>query len=202
MLIFGYTVLIMKNSSASKPKQTIKKNKQTGLKSMPRMSRLAIITFGLLFAVIGTYLLLFTNAGKPNQTAAVTLTLAPSSQRLQVGSEIGLAVKLNTNGQAVNSVQADLSYPTDKLEFVRIDTLNSAFGVSAPSSGGSGAVSIVRASTTPINSGDVLVATVYFKPKASGRKVAVRFADSSVVLRTPDSVNILQRKIDGSYTIQ
>jgi hypothetical protein len=157
--------------------------------------------FVALFAAIGVYAILQAGAA-PKTTAAVTLSLSPSSGRFQTGQTVGMAVKLNTNGQAVNAVQANLSFPAEKFEFVRVDSTGSAFEIEAESVGATGSVKIARGSVNSITSADALVATVYLRAVSAGRKVNVTFADTSMVIRTPDAMNILQKRSSGSYTIQ
>jgi hypothetical protein len=164
-------------------------------------SKRFIIFFVALFAAIGVYALLQANAA-PKTTPAVTLSISPASQRLSVGQVVGLSVKLNTNGQAVNAVQANLSYPSDKFDFDRIDGVGSAFEIEAEAINSSGLVKIARGSVSSVNSSDAQVATVYLRAKANGRKVKVSFADGSLVIRTSDAMDILSRKTGGSYTIQ
>lgn len=176
-------------------KKSIKKS-NTKQKNWPIV---AAIVAG--FAVIGTYLILQAGAA-PKSQAAVALSLSPASQRVKVGQNLDVDIKVNTNGQAVNAVQASLSYPADKLEFVSVDNSGSAFDVTAFTSGGDGSVTIARGASTAVNSISAQIATVQFRTLASTRKATVSFKTTSAVIRASDNINILTKMISGQYTIQ
>jgi hypothetical protein len=179
-----------------------RKRKTNGLNSVssrPNISKRSLGLFVVLFAAIAAFVIFQVGAAP---AAAVTLSLSPSSQRMQVGATLSIAIKLNTNGQSVNTVQASLSYAPDKFEFVSIDGTNSAFAIDAQSGGASGMITVARGSITSVNSTSAHVATVNLRAIASGRKSQIRFMEDSLVLRSSDSVNILQKKVNGSYTIQ
>ena len=168
-----------------------------------KKSKIILLLFAVGFAAIGAYLILQTSAApKPRSEAAVTLYVSPGSQQVSVGQTLQLAIKLNTNNQDVNAIQADLSYPADKFEFVKIDGANSLFNIDASSTGGNGTISIARGNLTSVNSTDALIATVHLKALSSGRRASVSFNDSSAILRASDNTNILAKKISGQYTIK
>jgi hypothetical protein len=185
----------MKTTSKPKAKKSGK------LKSSSIFSGRLVLSFVIAFAAVGAYLIISANAAKPVNNV-VALSLSPTSQRLNVNQTITVEVRLNTNNQTVNAVQADMTYAADKFEFVSIDATTSAFDIEAPSSGGNGTVSVIRGSITPLNSSNLLVGRVNFRAIASGRKLPITFASSSQVIRAEDSVNILQKMSGGQYTIQ
>lgn len=185
---------------SSKSKIT-KKSTLKSSSSLAGFNRGIVAAFAVIFAAIGTYLVLQTSAAPKNQPA-VTLSLSPSSSTLRVGETLSLAVKLNTNGQAVNAVEAVVSYPSDRFEFVNVDSTGSAFTIEAPVSTSSGLITIPRGTTGSVNSSDALVATVNLRATTTGRKIQVRLLETSQVLRTSDSLNILERRTNGQYTIR
>lgn len=142
-----------------------------------------------------------TSAINPNfVSASASLYLSPASTSVNNGANLSVSVRVNTNGDSVNGVQANLTYPTDKLQFLSIDTSSSAFGLQAENSGGSGVVRIGRAlngGQTPIN-GDYLVAVVSFKALADG-SAAVVFDSGSQVASAGQ--NILGTSTGGTYSI-
>jgi hypothetical protein len=83
------------------------------------------------------------------------------------GSTVIVAVYMNGGGNSVNAVQTNLSYPTDKLQYVGVNYSGSAFDIAAANSGGGGSVSIARGTTGAVT-GVGLVATVTFKASAVG----------------------------------
>ncbi|MDF2460799.1 MAG: Cohesin domain [Candidatus Saccharibacteria bacterium] len=132
--------------------------------------------------------------------AAASMYLTPASGTYAAGSTLTVTVRINTGGDDVNAVQADLTYPTNKLTFQSVDASASAFDVPAPTSGGNGAVSIARGKIGNVT-GDVEVAKVKFTVLSSPGSVPITFSNSSAVVRSSDSVNILANKTGGTYTI-
>jgi hypothetical protein len=159
--------------------------------------------FVLAFAIITTLSAYTTLAAKPApQQLAPNLSLTPSSQRISAGSTLSVQIWANSSSQLVNAVQANLTYPLDKLNFVNIDSNNSAFGVEAEKVGGNGSVHVARGSTTPL-SGKLLVATVNFTPLQSRSKSSlnINFTTDSVLLSTTTNTDVLAAKYGGSYSL-
>jgi hypothetical protein len=152
----------------------------------------AIVLTGLLtIASVFTYANLVKAAG-------ATLYLSPASGSVQAGSNISVGVRVNTGGETVNAVQANLSYPTDKFDFVST-TLSSDFQFNVENVGGSGSIRIGSGSLSGVT-GDKLVGTVTFTAKGSGAG-AVNFASGSAVTRSSDSTDILSGTTGGTYTV-
>ncbi len=135
----------------------------------------------------------------PVRAAGATLYLSPASKTVTQGSIFAVAVRVSTS-EAVNAVQANLTYPADKLDYVSVSDAGSAFNVQGPTSGGGGSVKIARGTTGSV-SGDRLVATVNFKVKQSSGTAAVTFASGSAVVRTSDSTNVLTGTTGGNYAM-
>lgn len=152
--------------------------------------------FSKSFTVMGLALVLGVAAFAQTAFAAGgTMYLSPNTIP-RPGSTIAVQIRVDTGGQAVNAVQADFTYPTDKLTFTSIDATGSAFDVDASSSGGSGAVSVARGSTTP-KTGDLLVATINFNVTTTGT-ITLALQNSSVLVRSSDSTDILTTKQDAT----
>jgi hypothetical protein len=159
--------------------------------------------FVLVFAVITTLSAYTSMAARPAPAlAAPNLTLSPASSSVAPGSTLSVQVWADTSTQQVNAVQANLTYPIDKLNFVSIDSANSAFGVAAEGTGGNGTVNIARGSTTPL-SGKLLIATVNFTPLAhKGKSSAiVSFTTDSVLLSSTTNNDVLAGKYGGNYSL-
>ena len=133
------------------------------------------------------------------KAAAATLYLSPASSSVQQGNNISIAIRVNPGGDPVNAAQANLSYPTDKLNFVSI-TSSSAFPFEVESSGGSGSVRIARGNISSV-SGDQLVATVTFSAKTTTGTAAITFASGSSIIRSTDYQDILSGTTGGNYTV-
>jgi hypothetical protein len=132
--------------------------------------------------------------------ASASMYLTPASGTYAAGSTLTVTVRINTGGDNVNAVQADLTYPTSKLTFQSVDATASAFDISAPTSGGNGAVSIARGKIGNVT-GDAEVAKVKFTVLNSAGSAAITVNSSSVVARSSDSTNILVNRTGGTYTI-
>jgi len=111
--------------------------------------------------------------------ASTTLYLSPASKSVSQGATFNIQVRENSGSDGVNAVQANLTYPSDKMDFLSIAP-GAAFEVQAENSGGGGNVRIARGTITP-KTGDQLVATVSFKAKVSSGTGAISFAAGSEV---------------------
>lgn len=153
-------------------------------------------------ALIGSILLgLVTFFGAvPVYSAEGTLYLSPASKTVNVGSNVTIAIRVDSKGTNINAVQANLSYPTGKLGFVSISAEGSAFPIQLENSGGGGSVKIAGANPTPVK-GDNLIASVTFKAKSAGT-ATVSFASGTVVVKSSDNKELTTTKNGGSYTIK
>lgn len=150
----------------------------------------------LIFSVfLGVFFLV-----KPSPVyAAATIYLSPASNTVNVGDQLSVAIRLNSGGVSIRGVQANLSYPTSKLEFVNIDATGSAFEIQFQNVGGSGLVKIARTTATPV-SGDNLVARVIFKANSSGSS-SISFASGTTIVRSSDNKEESSTKVGGTYNI-
>lgn len=150
--------------------------------------------------VLGGYLII-----KFIHASATTMYLSPPSANVVQNTTVAVAVRVNTGGESVNAVQANLTYPADKFDFISINDAGSAFGTVAESQGGSGSVRIARATqggSAPIV-GDALITTVNLRAKVNvGSGVVVFGAGSAVARSNGDGVNILSGTTGGTYTFQ
>ena len=179
----------------------VKKSQSKIKKLSDKHGKKTAIIFVALFAVIGVITLFQANAAPKNQSPAVTLSLSPASQRVAVGNTLTVSVKLNTNGESVSGVQANLTYPATQLEYVSSDASSSVFGIEAQTSVENGTIKIGRANFTAVTSADALVTNITFRTLRAAKRVNVTFSSDSSVAREGDGVNILAKKINGQYTI-
>ena len=176
-------------------------------------NRFGPLVFALLFAGVGGFLIFHSSAApletsdtNTNSTNTITatsgsndstspqgsITLVPSSQMVANNATVTVDIYEDSLAQNVNAVQSDLTYTTDKLEYVSIDDTGSAFGVSAQKMGANGKVVIARGTITPVK-GKQLVAKVTFKAIAASGDAAVSVANSSQILRSDTNTNILKQ---------
>lgn len=146
------------------------------------------------FGVIGT-LMIGLGFVAPN----TRLYLNPASKTVIQDTSFGVAVRVDTGGEEVNAVQANLTYPADRLEFVSIDPAGSAFEITAQSVGGNGSIKISRGTLTPVT-GDKLIATVNFKALSGDGSAEVVFASGSAVSRYSDSTDVMNGTDGGTYS--
>ncbi len=145
--------------------------------------------------------------------AAGNATLTLSSASVEAGSNVTVDLRMNSGSDPVNVVHTSLTYPTDKLEFVGIDSTNSALSKCVEHqsnpipnwcTGGNGKVTIVRyadpESSTKSISGDKLIARVTFKALASSGTATVSIDNGSIVARSTDSSDILGGKTNSTIT--
>ncbi len=214
---------VTKKPTSDKLQQLIKRNKAEKakfkhIKLTFMENRFGPLVFVLLFAGIGTYFIFNSSAAPqppankppsslitPNaQTASgitADLTILPATQpAAALGSTITADVWVNSSSESINAIQADLSYPVDKLQFVSIDGTSSAFSVQAQADGADGKVSIARGTIKPVT-GKQEVAKVIFKVIAASGDATVSINDSSSVLRSSDNGNILNKRDSATYNL-
>ena len=154
------------------------------------LSKLLTVVFLLsLFSVV---------VAKPAHAAA-SLYLAPGGATVSQGSTFSVSIRTNTGGASVNAVQANLTYPADKLNFLGIGTGGSAFGITAEGSGGGGSIKIGRGSVSA-QSGDLLIATVTFSAIPSSGSATVSFAGGSSVVSSSTNANIVGGKSGATFS--
>jgi hypothetical protein len=137
-----------------------------------------------------------TTAGAGSNTKR--LYVSPASGAQTVGGTFEVQVRVNSGTDEINAVEADINY-SNNLEFVSVDGNGSDFAVDAQKSGGSGKVTIVRGTTTPV-SGDKLLAKVTFKVLSAGTG-SVDVQDSSVALSQASNTDVLSAREDGSFSL-
>jgi hypothetical protein len=159
---------------------------------------IAGLFFVLSFAVVTTLSAYTSMAAKPAPTLTTpNLSLTPITS----GSTYSMQLWADSGTQPVNAVAANLTYPLDKLNFVKIDSTNSAYGVEATSKGGNGTIDIERGSTTPL-SGKQLIATINFTALSTRRTTApVSFATGSLLLSSTTNTNVLAATYAGSFSL-
>jgi chitodextrinase len=132
-----------------------------------------------------------------------TLSLSPATSNIGLGNNFTVSVYENSGSTAVNAVEADLTFPTTKLQFVNVDASSSAFGVEAASAGNNtnGTVTLARGvSNGATVTGNQLVAVVTFEAAGTG-SAAINFANSSAIVEAAGNTNILGSETGGTYSI-
>lgn len=123
--------------------------------------------------------------------------LEPGSKEVPSGEEFKVEIRIDTGGSSVNAVQANLNYPEDKLELVRIDMGGSDFEVGASHEGGSGEIKIGRGNIEE-RTGRLLVASLIFKSLGGG-DAKVDFAEGTALVDSGQEVET--SKQSATYTL-
>lgn len=181
-----------------------KKKRVLKIFSKKNSKKIYVLLFVLLFAVIGVYTLVMTNA----DAGPGTMSLTPTSASVNLGATTTVTIMAESGSVPVNAVQADLTYDATKLDFVSVDTTGSAYGLAVQATGGNGKVSIVRAinvnsttgNLTPLT-GNNKVASVTFKAKAAGAS-NVQVASTSLLLSHIDSDTLTLTRTGSTVTVK
>lgn len=140
-----------------------------------------------------------TNTPTPAVTAQSALSLSPSSSTITSGQDFSVQVRVNTNGQTINGVDAELSYPVNLIEVLSINDTNSNFEIKAEKTASNGVITLAYGTNTP-KSGNLLVATINMRARGSG-VANINFSSSSVVTSDVSNGDVLNSRTNGSYTI-
>lgn len=130
----------------------------------------------------------------------IMLYLTPAAGSYTVNDQVVINIREDSNTVAVNAVQANLTYPTDKLQYVSTDTTGSPFSSTVQNDGGSGSVQLGVAFLGGSTTGDQLVAKVTFTALAAGT-AGVQFAAGSSIADYANASDVCQAQNGGSYTI-
>lgn len=129
---------------------------------------------------------------------AATLNIISDKDTYPIGQDIDLNIKIDSEDQGVNGVQATLQFDKTILEAVKVDKADSVFDfwLTEPTiSNESGQISFVAASTKGFSGKSLQVFKVTFKLKGSG-KSNLSFSDAAITAADGSGTNALS-KING-----
>lgn len=127
-----------------------------------------------------------------------SLSLSSAAQTITQGQNLVVTIKVNTGGDPVNVVQANLTYPTAIFDTATISN-STSFSIVAENTASGGTIKIGRGTFTPVT-GTADVATITLHASGSGT-AALNFAPGSLVVRSTDNVNTLATSSGGTYTV-
>ncbi|HSW79126.1 MAG TPA: hypothetical protein VLF88_03880 [Candidatus Babeliales bacterium] len=165
-------------------------------------SKYILIVFVLVFAAVGGYILLHSQAATPPATPSVYLT--PDSSTLNAGDKFTVNVYENSGTDTVNVADLYLKYPTNLVSYVSYTNSASFPLVAVDPSGDNGSVHFVRGicgGCSP-QTGAQLVISVTFKGLVGG-SAPINFDTGTRIVRSTDNLpepNLNQA--GGTYTIQ
>ena len=166
-------------------KQAIKNNSKFSPKN--------VLISAVLIGIVGAVLLIFTQAATPeklkigssNAVSNASYSLSPGSGTFANGSNINIVIKENSGSQQVFSLGLQMSYDTNKFNFVSINNTGSPFTNCQDLSGASGLVKVtcyISPSATPNKvSGEQIVANVTLQAKVGSGSSALTFGSKSEV---------------------
>ncbi len=134
--------------------------------------------------------------------AAATLGLSPATGEIGLNSTKTVALAINTGDQAINSVQATITFPEDKLEVTAI-TKGSILTIWAeePSySNSSGAITFSGGVPSPGYQGHGTILTITFKAKVSGLST-LNIVGGTILANDGEGTNVYGGANGASYTV-
>ena len=161
-----------------------------------------LLSVFVLAAVVSGVFLLAT----PSRAASgASLVVSPAAGTFAVGGTFTASIILNTNGNAINTVEAALSFPPDKLQVVSPSLGVSIINVwtNQPQFDNQrGVLNFQGGIPDPgITTNNGLIATVTFRVKSVGQAV-LRFTDESKVLLNDGlATDILATKSNAIFTL-
>ena len=177
------------------------KRATTNLKKYKFFDGVNLSIFAVIFVVIGGYIVLKSLAATP---PAVYLT--PASSAVNTGTDFTVQIMEDSGTVPVNAVQANLTYPTNLLDVVSIDTSGSAFTTVAESTSSNGNIRIGAGVATGAagKTSEQLVATIHFKSKSAAGTAEVKFVAGTELVESVNNSLILGglgNTTGGTYTI-
>lgn len=138
-----------------------------------------------------------------SEAAPVSLYLGPSGGTFTVGSTFTVSLYLNTGGSSINAIEANLSFPPDKLQVVTPSAGKSLIEiwVNQPSfSNENGTLRFQGTVPSPgINTESGLISTVTFRVKSTGQAIIKILDDSRVLLNDGKGTDALGQVTNGIY---
>lgn len=128
------------------------------------------------------------------------LYLSPATGSFATGATVTVTIREDSWGTAVNTVQANLSYPPSLLQYESTSTSTSAFTTTIQNEGGTGTVQLGVGILAGSVTGDQIVGVVTFTALTAG-SADVLFTAGSGIARESDSADICNQTVGATYTI-
>ena len=137
--------------------------------------------------------------------ASASLYLSPKTGTFFLGSTFDVSVFVNTEGNSINAVQADLKFPPELLQVISPTTGNSFISIWADQPFYSNKEGIIRfkggVPAPGINTSSGLVSTISFRVKRHGTANISFLESSKVFLSDGKGTDILKTFARGNYTL-
>jgi hypothetical protein len=138
-----------------------------------------------------------------SQAELATLVLDPSTQTVAVNGTFTVTIRLNTGGQSVNTVAANLTYDQSAVTPQSIDTTGSFVTIWFENNiaSSNGEVRLTGSVPSPgVNGDNLLFARVNFTANQASTS-QVSFLEDSAVFRDSDNVDILSSTTGSVITV-
>ena len=159
--------------------------------SYTQTKKKALILFGVLF-LLTPFLFGFQVRA---QESSVRLLLSPKTESVTVGDTFDLSVYVGTGGQTVNAIEAELTFPPNKLQIVAPSVGKSVLDVwvGQPSySNVNGTIGFRGTILNPgLNTTHGLISTMTFRVRSTGKAVITFTNGSKVLLNDGKGTNVL-----------
>ena len=139
-------------------------------------------------------------APEPDRPEGARLYLAPVGGSYATGATLTVQIRVDSLAEDVNTFHANISYPTDRLQWVSTNSSGSAFTTVIQNTEDSGVLRYGAGILGGSTSGDQLGAVVTFTALSSG-PATLNFEAGSGIARTSDSTDICQYRDGANYTI-
>lgn len=165
-------------------------------------ARIRLVSIRLILVLISGVLslLLVLVSGVP--VWAATLSFSPASQNVTVGAEGDVILRVNTQGQAINAIEGQVTYPASLLTGVSINTASSFVTIwTQVPTFSAGTVQFSGGRQTPGFTGQGEVFRMRFRARGAGT-VTMRVQNVRVLLNNGTGANVFESAGTGVYTLQ
>lgn len=149
-------------------------------------------------------LFLFGLFSSPLSAQAAALSLSPNTGTFTVGSTFDLSIFIDSNGQNINAVAANLQFPPDKLQLVSPTVGKSVVGVwvTAPQfNNQTGQINLEGVIPGGLKTSQGLLTTLTFRVKSVGQAVVKFLNQSKVLLNDGIGTDSLANIQNGIYQL-
>ncbi len=138
----------------------------------------------------------------PTVAHAATLFLSPSSRSYEVGDSFSVGLYVNSDGQSINSAQANVSFPTNLLEATSVSSsgIFTLWPVNPTYSNSTGTVSFAGGVPGGYNGGSGLIITISFRAKTAGT-AHVTMGGASILANDGLGTDLFSGAGSGTYVI-
>lgn len=139
----------------------------------------------------------------PAQAASATLSITPNTGTFVVDSTFDISIYLDTQQQAVNTIELNIKFPADKLQLVSSSTGKSIIGIwtSLPKfNNQNGTVYLVGGIPGGITVSRGLIASFTFRVRAVGSAI-VKFENSRVLLNDGFGTEIVTQNYNSLFDL-